>query len=355
VLSPAAMRAILPVILLSFACADPDPLDEIEGADFSELAATPAGPPPVNLPGTYRHRGVVGGLVRETIVYVPARAAGAQPVPVVFMLHGTSGDGRKFLEISGWREQADQEGFIAVFPTALVHCLYEDENDDGDFDDAGERHITTKWASGQIGDPARAPLCTAEELAALPPETRAKADHPLADDLAFFDAMIDALPRGYAVDTRRVYASGFSNGGQMTSRLAMERSERFAAVNASGGALAIDAVPAAQPMRFVFTVGERDDRFTVPLGVEAIPLDESAITTGWLAGMSYKYSVMLGLDTSYTFSAPVIAGRTIARFDNTLYTFGVIEGAGHIYPNGRNHPVVLANVLWEIFQTESLP
>ena len=35
------------------------------------------------------------------------------------MYHGRSGTGRQFLQISGWREQADAVGLVAVFPTGL--------------------------------------------------------------------------------------------------------------------------------------------------------------------------------------------------------------------------------------------
>ena len=43
--------------------------------------------------------------------------------PLVFMFHGTSGDGERFLRISGWREQADATGLVAVFPTGLRYRM----------------------------------------------------------------------------------------------------------------------------------------------------------------------------------------------------------------------------------------
>ena len=45
--------------------------------------------------------------------------------PAVFMLHGASGDGGLFLRISGWREKATQENFVAIFPTAVEHFVLE--------------------------------------------------------------------------------------------------------------------------------------------------------------------------------------------------------------------------------------
>ena len=41
------------------------------------------------------------------------------------MFHGSSGTGEQFLRTSGWREQADREGLIAVFPTGLRYRVLE--------------------------------------------------------------------------------------------------------------------------------------------------------------------------------------------------------------------------------------
>src|SRR5215212_4696596 len=97
----------------------------------------------------------VDGEPRRFIVYVPERAAAPAGRPLVFMFHGTSGDGARFLRHSGWREQADDVGFV--------------------------------------------------------------------------DAMLADLRARLPLDTARLYASGFSNGGEFTARLAAERSDVFAA------------------------------------------------------------------------------------------------------------------------------
>jgi polyhydroxybutyrate depolymerase len=337
----------------------PDEDDPVEATEAGELAAAPANATPFNTPGTYRHRMDVDGVMRETLVYVPEAARGARPAPVVFMLHGTSGDGAKFYNISGWREKADAEGLIAVFPSALTHCLFEDDNLDGDFDDAGEMKVTTKWAAGKLGDPARMPLCTAEDLALLPPARRALADHPLADDMAFFHAMVDRMPRRYSVDAKRMYASGFSNGGSMTSRLAQEMADRFAAIGVNAGNLElVPAVPAARPISVVQTVGEKDDRFLERLGIPALPLDETLLDIPAFRATVDAWLILTQLGPAYTYTAAPVNGRVISSFlhgSSNTYTLQVIEGLFHQYPNGTNHPVVMADLLWDFFSTQSLP
>ena len=50
------------------------------------------------------------------------------------------------------------------------------------------------------------------------------------DDVKFLDTVIDAVAERFPIDTRRLYMSGYSNGGLMAVRYACERPERVAAV-----------------------------------------------------------------------------------------------------------------------------
>jgi polyhydroxybutyrate depolymerase len=53
------------------------------------------------------------------------------------------------------------------------------------------------------------------------------------DDTEFIRRILDdVLAVEYSVDLDRVYVSGFSNGGQMAARLAVELDDRPAAVGA---------------------------------------------------------------------------------------------------------------------------
>jgi len=328
------------------------------GATSDGPAVDDAAPATANKPGKYVHTLTLEGMQREFIVYVPEKARGDKPVPVVFMLHGTSGDGEKFFQMSHWKEKSDAEGIISVYPSALTYCLHEDENDDGDFTDPGEKHVTTKWASGQLGDPAKMPLCTAAEIAALPAAERARADHPLQDDIAYFKSMLEFLGKNYAVDAKRIYATGFSNGGQMTSRLAVEMSDRFAAIAAHAGPMGGGAKASARPMTMVFSVGNIDDRFT-PSGTP-IPIAEATASGPMFGRITGDYLTTGQLANEYAYDEPKPG---IARWTYTKSTIGaknkflavLIDKCTHEYPNGTNHPLVMADALWELFKTESLP
>jgi polyhydroxybutyrate depolymerase len=57
------------------------------------------------------------------------------------------------------------------------------------------------------------------------------------DDVAYLTALVDRLVSRYAIDEKRIYVAGHSNGGFMAHRLACVAPERFAAVASLGGAL----------------------------------------------------------------------------------------------------------------------
>jgi polyhydroxybutyrate depolymerase len=302
------------------------------------------------------------GVVREVVLHVPASVDGTRVVPVVFMLHGTSGSGEKFYNISGWVEKADPTGFIAVFPSALSYCLGEDDDQDGTIE-PDEFKVTTKWAAGALGTPVM-PLCSDEQIAALPPAKQQEIEtRVLRDDVAFVDAVVGALQQELPVDPRRLYVTGFSNGASMSGRLLIDRSDTFAAFALAAGLPAVPG-PAQRPAPVVFTVGSLDDRFLTPLGLPSLPLDETFLQIPQVRDAMGTIALDVQLDdTRFTFAPSVVQGHVVPTFtyDHSLvgagnqFTVAVIEGATHQYPNGTNHPLVMADALWSFFSRYSLP
>lgn len=306
----------------------------------------------------------VGGFEREYLVHRPKSVDGSKKVPVVFMLHGTSGDGQKFYNISGWVEKADAEGFIAVFPSALTYCLGDDDDHDGAIE-ANEWTITSKWAMGSLGT-AKMPMCPAAELEKQPAAQQATVQSSaVADDLAFFDAMVDAVKTDFPVDDKRLYVTGFSNGGQMAARLMVERSTVFAAFAVAAASLDLpNAGVAARPAPLYFSVGEVDDRFLGATGLPSLPLDATISEVPAMKGILGSLAVADGLDPNvHTFAEQTVAAKKLgvtsfaassAGASNTMSAV-VIEGATHLYPNGTNHPVVMTSLLWPFFIATALP
>ena len=58
--------------------------------------------------GKIRVTTLVDGIEREYFIHVPDSYDGTKSVPLVFMLHGTSGDGEVFYNAYGWTVLADE-------------------------------------------------------------------------------------------------------------------------------------------------------------------------------------------------------------------------------------------------------
>jgi poly(3-hydroxybutyrate) depolymerase len=208
------------------------------------------------------------------------------------------------------------------------------------------------------------PLCTDEQIAALP---IAKQDEiqsrVVRDDVAFVDAVVGALQQELPVDPHRLYVTGFSNGASMSGRLLIDRSDTFAAFALAAGLPAVPG-PAQRPAPVVFTVGSLDDRFLTPLGLESLPLDEGFLQIPQVRDAMGTIALDVQLDnTRFTYAPSLVQGHVVPTFTysqslvgaSNVFTVAVIEGASHQYPNGENHPLVMADVLWSFFSRHSLP
>ena len=284
----------------------------------------------------------VDGALRRYVVYVPrTRPVTGRRAPVVMMFHGSSGTGEQFLRISGWREQADEQGLVAVFPTGLRYRVLEN----------GRR--STKWNEFT--------LATQVDLSERPPGYPDDAPMP-ADDVGFVDAMLADLDAELPIDRNRVYASGFSNGGGFTARLAVERSETLAAVAFAAGGLP-SVQPTARPIPMFGIVGTLDDRVlarTGPPPLTELPLDPVALlATPPIGPFIDDHLATLGLDERF-YGVLARPHSTFFRWPGTgsaTFRYGVLAGLAHNYPNARNNEFGFeaAPQFWRFFEAHPLP
>jgi poly(3-hydroxybutyrate) depolymerase len=75
------------------------------------LAAIPLGP------GDCIRTLQVDGRCRSYIVHIPPKYDPQQPTPVVLAFHGAGDNAEKMVRVSRLNEKADQDGFIAVYPS----------------------------------------------------------------------------------------------------------------------------------------------------------------------------------------------------------------------------------------------
>ena len=135
------------------------------------------------------------GLQRDYSLYVPASYNGSTAVPLILNFHGFGGNGLQQYASSGFKSVADTAGFIFVSPTGTPLAP------------VGLNH----WNVG--GWTATSTI----------------------DDVNFASALIDTLLANYNIDPTRIYATGLSNGGVFSNRLACQLGNRIAAIASVAG------------------------------------------------------------------------------------------------------------------------
>lgn len=165
-------------------------------------------------PGDYKFSLFHNGLERIYFLHSPPSYDGKKPVPLVIALHGGGGDGKDMEAISLLDAKADQEGFIVVYPNGTGETVL------------GKLYGT--WNAGACCPPAM--------------------DNGI-DDVGFVSAVIKKVSNDFAIDSNRVFATGFSNGAQMVYRLACELSDKIAAIAPVSGIAPLEKIADCAPKR----------------------------------------------------------------------------------------------------------
>jgi poly(3-hydroxybutyrate) depolymerase len=93
-----------------------------------------------------------------------------------------------------------------------------------------------------------------------------------ADDIAYFDTLIDTLVRGHGADPARILMTGGSNGGMMTFVYAVARPERLAAAAPVVASMfTFDATPSV-PLPILIINGAKDEEVPIEGGMSRNPL-----------------------------------------------------------------------------------
>ncbi len=145
--------------------------------------------------------------------YIPANLDKSNSYPLVFLFHGNGSSMDDLMGFSGkpapfkvWMDIADENQLIIIFPQGL------------------------EGGSGKAGWND----CRADATA-----------NPVEDDVLFIETLMDLFIANYSVDPQRIYASGISNGGHMSIRLALDLPDKIAAIAVVAAAMPADSVCAS--------------------------------------------------------------------------------------------------------------
>ncbi len=306
----------------------------IVGSGSCSKTSTETDSQPDYQPGKNSYTTEIDGVTREYIVHVQAGYDANSPMPVVFMLHGSTGSGEEKYNDSGWKELAEDENILTVFPTALVYCYTNT---------FGFTKTATRWWS-------------------YPPINHFCPGQNPKDDVKFLRQVVDEVKQRFNVDAKRIYMVGFSSGAQMAFRCAVEMSDLLAAVVQSGATHQVDTVFTPQRnLPIAFELGNLDETWLG--GAAEVPMSKFE---NMLANNAVFQRIINVHTNSFTFeSTYTMTGDTstalTATFkgmpfaDNRVFTFTLIKGLDHAYPNTVNHPRNGASVHWAWLKQYSLP
>jgi polyhydroxybutyrate depolymerase len=166
-------------------------------------------------PGTPTTKTVmVGDDERSFVIYAPSSSSNKSTkiagLPAVIIFHGTTQNSDTPFSDSGganleWLEIAEEEGVVLVAPNGSNLLTGSPEGDLQTWNNCGSTPI-----SGQ------------------------------SDDMAFVDVLLDVLVEA-GIDENRIYATGGSNGGKFSYRVAIELSDRIAGIAAFSATLEVGA------------------------------------------------------------------------------------------------------------------
>ena len=141
---------------------------------------------------------VVDGRAYSYRLHIPAELSQV-PAPLLISLHGGASNALLHDSLTQLPAKSDASGFVLLTANG-----YTDNPDS----------VLYTWNAGACCDPA-----TRDNV----------------DQVKVLRAMLDDAASVVAIDAKRVYAAGYSNGGMMAYRLACEMSDRIAAIGVVAG------------------------------------------------------------------------------------------------------------------------
>ena len=247
----------------------------------------------------------VDGNARSFIVYLPTGYNNAGEMPLIFSIHGGSGTPEGMINIANFKTIADRDKVVLVYPAG----------------------IQNNWNDGRPTTPNQLGI----------------------NDVSFFNQMCDYMINNYSVDGTKIYATGISNGGFMSSRLGCELSNRIAAIAVDAATIEATTIAAScnpgRPVPAIYIHGTTD-----PL----VPFTGGQMTAGGTAGgtvLSHFQAIDKWVTINGCNSTPTITDLPDIANDGTtikkrVYSGGingsevvsyVVLNGGHTWPQGYQY------------------
>ena len=138
--------------------------------------------------------------VREYLLYIPESYNESISMPVMLNFHGFGGTAERHLRNADMRSLSESKGFILIYPQGTLLGNYP------------------HWNPSPVGE----------------------GNKSSTDDLGFIDKLLTTLPEKINIDSSRIYACGYSNGGFLSYSLACNLTNQIAAIGSVAGTMLTD-------------------------------------------------------------------------------------------------------------------
>jgi polyhydroxybutyrate depolymerase len=254
------------------------------------------------------------GVYRKYTLYVPSIYNAAQSVPLILNLHGYGSNGAQQQLYANFMPVADTANFLVVQPdgTSLLGSPF--------------------WNAGFVpGSP---------------------------DDVLFISRLIDSLKLNYNIDLNSVYSCGMSNGGIMSLYLAVNLSNKIAAIaNVAGSTL--DTWLANSPQRAVpiMMINGTGDA-TVPYNGNGSLSHIDSVVKKWVKhnGCNNNPITSAVPDINSSDNCSVTHYKYLNGIDNSSVELYKVNNGGHAWPGSlpifanTNLDFNATNEIWRFFK-----
>lgn len=257
------------------------------------------------------------GQSRTYELYVPPTYDGTADVPVVFDIHGFGSNAQQQMIYGNFEPLADRDDFLIVAP-------------DGQGDGATKHFNLSGEAS-------------------------------LQDDIAMINALLDHIEETLCVDTKRVFATGMSDGGATSSVLACRSADRFAAFGPVAVLLFFPGCGGSHSVAIVGFMGTDDP--VVPFDGGKVNCCGNATVPAAPDSMA-MWAQHDGCATEFT-DTPIgtdVRKRTWSGCTDGEVVFYIIDGGGHTWPGSipidrlgkTTTSIDASSVIWDFFKAHPL-
>lgn len=275
------------------------------------------------------------GRERTYFVHLPPKYKRTENMPILFHLHGGGGTAKKTpkLTFGAFNRLADREGFIVVYPQG----------------------VKKQWNDGRKGDIS---VAHRENI----------------DDVGFITQIVKVLNTNYKIDNDKIYTTGMSNGGFMSTRLLCERPDIFRGGAVLTAQIGEEFVSKCNPEQgvAVLVMNGTDDKIVPYNGGEVKPFKWSkprgvVLSTDDYVAMWQKRNDCKIKEETQLLPDLKDDGTTVEvtkysdckeRGALVLYT---INGGGHTWPGGKQYlgerligktsrDIVACNIIWDFFK-----